>query len=223
MGLSCEYVQVSFVQPVSSPPALPETFSVLVYVPTLERASLYGLDRILEVADAFRFVDFTLVGLRPGETLTGPPNLKIYNQARTLVPYIARATVIWRPVRHDAGTSFMVLEALAQGRHVLYSYPFSSCIQVTTAAAACQELKRLLSLHDSKALCLNHAGMRTIAEEFTPQRVRANLFKRWAEIIDTNPSRRATKSGSNQREASVPGVHRSKEKTRIQRPLHQRP
>jgi hypothetical protein len=192
-------------------------------VPTLERASLYGLDRILEVADAFRFVDFTLVGLRPVETLTGPPNLKIYNQARTLVPYIARATVIWRPVRHDAGTSFMVLEALAQGRHVLYSYPFSSCIQVTTAAAACQELKRLLSLHDSKALCLNHAGMRTIAEEFTPQRVRANLFKRWAEIIDTNPSRRATKSGSNQREASVPGVHRSKEKTRIQRPLHQRP
>lgn len=222
LGLSCESVQVSFVQPVSNPPALPEKFSVLVYVPTLERASLYGLDSILEVADNFRSVDFALVGLRQGETLTGPPNLKVYNQARTLAPYIAEASVIWRPVRHDAGTSFMVLEALAQGRHVLYSYPFSNCIRVTTAAAARLELERLLNLHDSKVLGLNHAGIRMIAEEFTPQRVRASLFKRWAEIIDSSPSATPANSSSNQVEASASGVVGSQEDARMQRPLHQR-
>lgn len=222
MGLSCEYVQVSFVEPLSSPPALPGKFSVLVYVPTLERASLYGLDRILEVADALRCVDFKLVGLRQGETLKGPPNLKIYSRVNALALHIERATVIWRPVRHDAGISFMVLEALAHGRHVLYSYPFSGCIQVTAATAARRELERLLNLHDSKALSLNDEGIRTIAQEFTPARVRSNLFRRWAEIIDTNSSAIA-KPGSNPREVSVSSIDRSKEKTRIQGPLHQRP
>ena len=184
MGLSCEYVQVSFVQPVRTPPALPAKFSVLVFVPTRESAGLYGLDRILEVADALRSVDFTLVGLRQGETLSAPPNLKIHNRVSNLAPYIERATVLWRPVRHD-GLSFMVLEALAQGRHVLYSYPFSSCIQVVTATAARHELERLLSLHNSKALSLNEAGIQVIAQEFTPEQVRANLFRRWTEIISS--------------------------------------
>jgi hypothetical protein len=222
LGLSCESVQVSFVQPVPNPPALPEKFSVLVYVPTLERASLYGLDRILEVADAFRCANFTLVGLRQGETLTGPPNLKVYSQASTLAPFISEATVIWRPVRHDAGTSFMVLEALAQGRHVLYSYSFSNCIQATTAAGARVELERLLNLHDSKALGLNHAGIRMIANEFTPERVSASLFRRWAEIIDSSPSATPTNSSSKQFEASTSCVDGSQEDARFQRPLHQR-
>jgi len=183
MGLACEYVQVSFVEPVPDPPALPAKFSVLAYVPTIERASLYGLDRILEVADALRSVEFTLVGLQRGETLKGPPNLKVYNRAETLAPYIEQASVIWRPVRHDAGISFLVLEALAQGRHVLYSCPFPSCIHVTTADGARSEIERLLSLHESNELFLNEDGISTIAQDFTPERVRTNLFAKWTEVI----------------------------------------
>lgn len=186
MGLSCEYVQVSFVQSVPRPASLPAKFSVLVYVPTIERASLYGLDRILEVADALRCIEFSLVGLQPGETLKGPPNLRVYNRVDTLTSHIEQASVIWRPVRHDAGISFLVLEALAQGRHVLYSYPFSDCIHVTTADAARRELERLLTLHESRALFLNEAGIQTIAREFTPERVRKNLFSKWAEVIDAS-------------------------------------
>lgn len=190
MGLSCEYVQVSFVQPVPSPARLPAKFSVLAYVPTIKRASLYGLDRILEVADSLRCVEFTLVGLQPGEALKGPPNLKVHNRVDNLAPYIEQASVIWRPVRHDAGISFLVLEALAHGRHVLYSCPFSSCIHVTTADSARRELERLLNLHESKELFLNEAGMRTITQEFTPERVRANFFSRWTEVIDASSSTR---------------------------------
>lgn len=186
MGLSCEYVQVSFVQSLVRPVSLPAKFSVLVYVPTIKRASLYGLDRILEVADALRCVEFTLVGLQPGEALKGPSNLRVYHRVENLASYIEQASVIWRPVRHDAGISFLVLEALAQGRHVLYSYPFSNCIHVTTADAARREIERLLRLHESKKLLLNEAGIRTIARDFTPGRVRANLFSKWAEVIDAS-------------------------------------
>ena len=184
MGLSCDYVQVSFVQSLPLTASLPAKFSVLVYVPTIKRANLYGLDRILEVADALRCMEFTLVGLQHGETVKGPPNLKVHNRVEDLSSYIEKASVVWRPVRHDAGISFLVLEALAQGRHVLYSYPFSNCIHVTTVDGARCELERLLNLHDSEGLHLNEAGIRTIAQEFTPERVRTNLFSKWAEVID---------------------------------------
>lgn len=190
MGLSCEYVQVSFVQSLAPPASLPAKFSVLVYVPTIKRASLYGLDRILEVADTLRSIEFTLVGLQPGENLKGPPNLKVHNRVDNLAFYIQQASVVWRPVRHDAGISFFVLEALAQGRHVLYSYPFSNCIHTTTVDAARSELERLRSLHESKGLLLNEAGIRMIAQDFTSERVRANFFSKWAEVIDTSSSTR---------------------------------
>lgn len=223
LGLSCEYVQVSFVQPVASPPPLPEKFSVLVYVPTLERSELYGLDRILEVAEALPRVEFTLVGLQQGETLRSVPNLKIHNRVSPLTPFIERASVIWRPVRHDAGTSFMVLEALAQGRHVLYTYPFSSCIQVSSAGEARLELERLLALHESKTLRLNESGIRAIAEAFTPECVRANLFRRWAEIIDGVVDGQKTETVTTAREASIASARQIREKTGTRSPLHQQP
>jgi len=100
--------------------------------------------------------------------------------------------VLWRPVRHD-GLSFMVLEALARGRHILYSYPFPGCVQVTSAAAARLEIERLLDRHDSKTLGLNQAGMEVISRDFNPAKVRADILGRWERIISkthTLPARK---------------------------------
>jgi hypothetical protein len=191
MGLTCEYVQASFVSPVAVPEPLPDNFSVLVYVPGLEKAELYGLGQILEVADALKSVQFTLVGWAHGQTLKSPPNMRIHGWVTDLTPFIERATVIWRPVRHDAGISFMVLDALAHGRHVLYTYPFVACSRSTTAESAHAELERLLALHHSKSLPLNEAGIRAIAHEFNPGKVRITILNKWAEIISSVPHRAA--------------------------------
>jgi len=185
LGLSCDYVQASFVQPVPTPRPLPDEFSVLVYVPGREKAALYGLDQVLEVADKLRSVQFTIVGWPLTQELQAPPNLKICGWVNDLTPFIERATVIWRPVQHDAGISFMVLDALAHGRHVLYSYPFVGCAHTTTTLAARIELERLLSLHDSNSLFLNEAGIQAIASEFNPRRVRETILTRWAGIISS--------------------------------------
>jgi hypothetical protein len=182
VGVPCEYVQASFVQPVKDLAPLPDTFSVLVFVPSQEKANLYGLDRILEVADALRTVKFVLVGWQQGQVLNAPPNLEVHERVREMNPFFERATVVWRPVRHD-GLSFMVLEALAHGRHVLYSYPFPGCVHVTDSAAAERELRRLLDLHNSRMLDLNEAGMQVIARDFSAETVRAELCRRWEEII----------------------------------------
>lgn len=182
MGLPCEYVQASFVQPVEDPAPLPEKFSVLAYIPNKENLRLYGWDQILEVARSLPSVTFTIIGLAQGDTLSAPPNVKIQGWTNNLTPYIERATVLWRPVQHD-GLSFMVLEALAQGRHVLYSQPFPGCIHVNGAPQARAELQRVLTLDRACALQLNTNGMRLITRDFAPEKVRANLLRRWEEII----------------------------------------
>ena len=187
LGLRCEYVQASFVEPVKEIAPLPEKFSVLAYVPDREKAKLYGWNQIVEVANALRSVEFNVVGLREGERLEAPPNVKLHGWARYMRPHLERATVLWRPVEHD-GLSFMVLEALSEGRHVIYSYPFEGCVQAKTVAEAQHDLKRLASLHDSKTLGINSAGIQSITERFTPTKVRGELLRRWEEIILQKPA-----------------------------------
>jgi hypothetical protein len=200
LGLRCEWVQASFVEPAPEVAPLPEKFSVLVYVPDQAKSKLYGWDQILEVARALSSVEFNLVGLQQGETLQAPPNVKMHGWARDLTPYLQRATVLWRPVEHD-GLSFMVLEALAQGRHVLYSYPFRGCVEAKTVAEAKRELKRLQDLHEAKVLSVNELGLRTVVNHFSPQKVRGELLRRWEEIIlrsqDESPSSSTTQGSKN--------------------------
>lgn len=183
LGPGCEYVQVSFVDPVKDVVPLPEKFSVLTYVPGLKKGTLYGLAQIQEVAEAMPDVDFNVVGWPEEDHLKGPSNLKLHGRIQDLAAFFQRASVVWRPVQHDAGISFMVLEALAQGRHVIYSYPFPACIQASSAETARQELERLRSLHTSGDLRMNEAGIRIVSGEFSPEKVRATLFCKWEEII----------------------------------------
>jgi hypothetical protein len=183
LGLSCEYVQASFVAQVACPKALPKKFSVLVFLPVADRIELYGYDRVVEVAKRLPFIEFNLVGYRDESPLPTPPNVKVHRWFGDLTEFYERATVLWRPVRHDAGISFMVLEALAHGRHALYTYPLPGCVQVAGAEDAKIELERLHSLHCAGKLLLNSHGIEIIAKQYSREIVRSELRRRWEEII----------------------------------------
>jgi hypothetical protein len=183
LGLRCEYVQASFVPPVAQPKPLPKKFSVLIFLPTISRKDLYGWDRMVEVALALPAVEFKLVGMSDPEPPPAPPNIKIHGKIADLSPFYEQATVLWRPVRHDAGISFMVLEALAQGRHVLYSYPFPASTQVDGVESARVQLERLLSLHNADELKLNQDGIEAVAHHYSCEVVRSELRTRWEKII----------------------------------------
>jgi len=182
LGLACEHVQTYMIQPVRDPKHLPQQFSVLLYVGDARRAELYGWDRMLEVARKLPHVAFNLCGLPAGQKLEGPSNITMYPWTPDLSRLIEQTTVYYRPVRHD-GLSFTVLEALSMGRHVLYSYPLTGCIQTTSVEMACKELEKLEADHESGNLALNQAGMRYIADFYAPEIVRSDLFRRWEEII----------------------------------------
>jgi hypothetical protein len=180
---------------------------VLSFVPGLSRASLYGLDKIQAVAEALPDVEFRIVGWLEGDRPKGPRNLTVYGRSEDLKPFYQQASVLWRPVQHDAGVSFMVLEALAQGRHVIYSYPFPASIQAATAEEAQCEIQRMLRLHAAGNLLLNQAGIKVVDEVFSPEKVRATLFQQWEQII----------SSAAENEAGLPEQHKLRNSSAIPR------
>jgi glycosyltransferase involved in cell wall biosynthesis len=185
LGLPCELVPLPSARVPDRPSPLPTEFSVLVYVPMVSRGDLYGLDLILRVARCMPHVPFELVGLYEGQIPDPPANLKIHGRIPDLIEFYRRASVVWRPVRHD-GLSFMVMEAMGHGRHVLWSYPFPGCIHVTNAEEARDEILRLHALHQARRLKVNCAGVHAIAEGgYLPQHLKQRIHARLAELLDS--------------------------------------
>jgi hypothetical protein len=182
LGMSCDLVPLPAARIPDTPSPLPKQFSVLVYVPDMQRAHMYGLADILQVARDLPEIPFELVGFSRGRISNPPANLRVHGRVADLQEFYRRATVVWRPVRHD-GLSFMVLEALGFGRHVLWSYEFPGCLHVTSALDAQRALERLYSLHQDDCLPVNQAGVRVIEKRFRPQRVKEAILTRLESLL----------------------------------------
>ena len=185
LGLSCEWVPLPPGNVPNQPSSLPAKFSVLVYMPDTRRSELYGLDRILQVARQLPHIPFELVGLIHGRIDDPPPNLRIHGRIPDLRQFYERASVVWRPTRHD-GLSFMVLEGLGYGRHVLWSYAFPGCSQVKEANDARDMIVQLHERHQRDLLGINKEGVRVIAERgFLPQDLKRKTLTRLERILST--------------------------------------
>ena len=182
IGLKCEYVPVTWVSIVEKPRPLPKNFSVLVYLPSVRRAKLYGLDRILQVSRSLPHISFELVGLVDGQIPDPPPNLHISARIRDMAEVYRRSTVYWRPVQHD-GLCFMSLEALSHGRHVIWSYPFPHCYQSSNAEEDRAHIERLHASHCSGSLLVNDSGIDVVSKNFSLESIKREYLRRWTEII----------------------------------------
>ncbi len=185
MGVSCELVPLPSPKVPDRPLPLPTDFRVLVYVPSVERSEQYGLDMILEAAHQLQQIQFELVGLRDGPVPNPPPNLCFHKRIRDLTEFYRRASVVWRAARHD-GLSWMVLESLGYGRHVLWTYPFPGCIQARSASEASTHILRLYQMHQQRQLQLNEEGVQFMAaSEYNPQNFRNKIRLRLQKILES--------------------------------------
>jgi len=182
IGLKCEFVPITWVPTVERPHPLPERFSVLVYLPDAAHAPLYGLDRILHVARSLSHIPFELVGLTNGQIPNPPPNLKIQGRLVDMAEVYRRSSVYWRPVAHD-GLSFMSLEAMSHGRHVIWSYSFPHCRQSGNVEADRAEISRLYDQHERRQLQLNEPAIAMTAERYSLKAIRNDYLRRWEAII----------------------------------------
>jgi len=185
LGVPCNLVPFPSALVPKAPTPLPDRFNVLVYVPTVERGELYGLDRILQVARELPDVSFELVGLLDGPITNPPTNLRIHGRLPDLFELYRRCSVLWRPVRHD-GVSWMVMEALGHGRHVLWTYEFPGCIRVQDTRDARDEIARLQRLHQQGLLKSNQEGARFMAcGGYHPQFLRTKIHALLEGILES--------------------------------------
>jgi len=177
LGIACERVPLpsSTIPERVSP--LPSKFSVLVHMPSVYLGYLYGLDRILQVSRNLPHISFELVGLKVGRIQGAPGNLRIYGRVADLSDFYRRATILWRPVRHD-GLSFMVREALGHGRHVLYTYPLPGCVKVNDAKDAQKEIERLYRWHELGQLRVNQVGHQMVREQYAAISLKQQILTR---------------------------------------------
>jgi glycosyltransferase involved in cell wall biosynthesis len=169
------------------PPALPERFTVLVYVPR-SRGDFYGRREYERLIRAFagRPIRFIVVG---GGECFAPDGADVISLGwcADLRGVYAQSTVLLRLTKHD-GLSLMTLEALSYGRYVLWSRDFPFVTQVQSYADCERELSELLERHLAGALDPRSGASRYVRERYDAQRCIADIARSWDEAA----SRRRT-------------------------------
>ena len=166
-----------------APPALPDRFSVLSYVPD-RRFRFYGGPAILEAARSFPRIPFHIVGGTGKWAKDGPANLQFHGWQKDMRPFYRNASVVVRLVRHDAvGTTAQ--EALCFARHLIYSYPLphSLPVAVDDGLALRRRIGQLFEEHQAGVLAPNLAGWQYGVSEFDEQRYSQELLTYLAQCL----------------------------------------
>ena len=162
---------------------LPNRFSVLVYVSNVRKTEFYGLHDIVAAAKVLPDIDFTLVGPTEKQLPLLPGNVRPVGWVQDMRSVYAQVSALWRPVRHD-GLSFMVLEALAHGRQVLYTYDYPGCIHAYNVTVAIRELQRLYEpSHIGSPPPDIFTSSQLIRTTYSPERVRSGILQRFERIL----------------------------------------
>jgi hypothetical protein len=155
-------------------PDLPEKFVALTYLPP-QKAEFYGEEQILHLAREFSEVTFLIVGSEPTQRpASWPPNMVSVGWVDEMSRFYPEITVLIRMTRYD-GLSFMVLEALARGRHVIWSRKLSGVRQAGDYHSLRQEFKELYEHYKNGRLIVNVKGRSQVELHYTPEKVWAKI------------------------------------------------
>lgn len=180
IGVEADVVPLTSTRLLQQPVPLPKQFTVLTYLPG-SRPEFYGSATVLHLASQFPEVQFLVAG-SAGLGPHTPANVEFLGWVDDMVGLYARSSVLLRLPAHD-GLSFMVLEAMAAGRYVIWNHPMKGVLEVTDELQARSEIEALLALHRSGGLGPNEAGRRTIQSQFAPERIGAEILGRFERIL----------------------------------------
>jgi hypothetical protein len=159
-------------------PALPEIFTILAYLPR-ERTAFYGGREVeLLIRDFLgKPVRFIIVG---GGVVEAPPGAPVENVGwtHTLAEVYARSTALVRFTSND-GLALMVLEALAMGRHVLWTKSFPFVRKVTTYDELKGGVADLFERHCAGQLTPQWEASQYIRTGYDPAMCLQGLVARW--------------------------------------------
>lgn len=170
VGIQAEFIPVInerlFRYLSSDPPELPDSFTVLAYMAD-HRAAFYGWEKILQLAKDFPEIEIMITRAMGNFTTESSPNIKFLGWIDNMYEIYERCTVTVRMTQHD-GTSGMILESLALGRHAVWTYPFPGVLHAVNYASLRNHIEDLLSLHQRRLLKVNKAGREFIQQNLNP-------------------------------------------------------
>jgi hypothetical protein len=162
-------------------PVLPEIFTVLAYLPR-ERTAFYGGREVELLIRDFsgKPVRFIIVG---GGVVEAPAGAPVENLGWThaLAEVYARSTVLVRFTSND-GLALMVLEALAMGRHVLWTKSFPFVQKVATYEELKRGLADLFDRHCAGQLTPQWEASQYIRTGYDPAMCIQGLVARWEAV-----------------------------------------
>lgn len=167
IGVTSEHVPLPIPGLPDDPPPLPDDFTVLLYLPVdaFDR-EVFDVNTLLRLPAAFPELRFVLIP-SPADTLEGalPANCTAPGWVGDMDALYREVSVVVRLTSHD-GMSFMVAEALARGRHVIWTFPMEGAIRAEGYDAVSAAIARLAEQHASGTLALNEPGRRAVRERF---------------------------------------------------------
>jgi hypothetical protein len=181
LGVKARFLPHSWVDPPDLLPAFPAgPLTVVTYLPE-GRAEFYGSKAVLQVTRALPDVRVLVVGARvlPAPV---PANVSLLGWVDDMAPVYARSHLLLRLPRHD-GLAFMVQEALAHGRHAVWTYPFENTHMATTPEAAIEAVGALCRQHAAGTLPLNEAGAADVRCRFAAERIRSDLLLGFESVL----------------------------------------
>lgn len=174
-GMRAEVCPIAAIEVPENPPRFPAgKFAVLAYVPET-REEFYGRRIIEALAETFSDIVFHICA-NTGKNWRKRPNVKFFGWVKNMSEQIRASHILIRPTRHD-GVSFMVLEALAHGRYVIWSRPFPSCFLATESEEFYEYVAHLFRRWKKGEMEINEAGRQYVKETFEPGRVYDGLIE----------------------------------------------
>lgn len=150
--------------------------TILGYIPE-NRSDFYGINQFIKSAKLFPKVRFLLAGSSGAAHQPLPPNVEALGWVEDMNELFIQSQVTMRYIEHD-GLSNFVRESLGRGKQVLYSYPLQHCIHCPSEEVLFKEISNLLQRFERNEDLVNYDGISFIRENFTEEKVLANLVKK---------------------------------------------
>jgi glycosyltransferase involved in cell wall biosynthesis len=200
LGITASHLPVGAVAAVEHIAPLPKSFRVLTYLPE-PRRSFYGEERVYAIARQMPEVEFTVLGAGRRNP-SAPPNVSFAGHVDNVPSHIDGSTVLLRLTEHD-GASILVLEALARGRHVVWTHDYPGVRCVSSPGQALVALEELYERHLSGVLEANSVGREFVRDHFAP----ADIARRFEAHIDQlcEPQHQGA-NGHRRRQVAVSGL-----------------
>lgn len=153
----------------------PQEDRVLVYLPE-KNQDIYGKEDVFRLAHELSSVDF-LITYNNGEGLPKLPNVKYLGIVDNMDIVWEQIKLYLRLTKHD-GLSHTVLEALARGKHVVWTQKFPYCHQGRTFNESKDAIMKILSQNQP-----NIEGMEYVNANFEPSKILENLKQKYLEVL----------------------------------------